>query len=56
MGHRISTESTTTDIINQGIRTNEDYEMLCKFWPKIIARLINKQYKKAEISNNSDLN
>lgn len=56
MGHRISTESTTTDIINQGIRTNEDYEMLCKFWPKIIARLINKQYKKAEISNNGDLN
>lgn len=52
MGHRISLESTTTDIINQGIRTREDYEILCKFWPNFIARIINKFYKKAENSNN----
>lgn len=52
MGHRISLESTTTDIINQGIRTKEDYEMLCKFWPKWMARIINKFYKNAEKSNN----
>lgn len=52
MGHRISLESTTTDIINQGIRTKEDYEILCKFWPKFIAKFINKFYKKAEKSNN----
>lgn len=51
MGHRISNESTTTDIINHGIRTNEDYEILCKFWPKWIARIINKYYKKSEKSN-----
>ena len=51
MGHRISRESTTTDIINKGIRTKEDYEILCKFWPKFIARLINKFYKNAEKSN-----
>lgn len=51
MGHRISVESTTTDIINNGIRTKEDYEILCKFWPKWIARIINKFYKNAEKSN-----
>lgn len=51
MGHRISLDSTTTDIINQGIRTNEDYELLCKFWPKRLARFINKFYRKAERSN-----
>ena len=42
MGHRISLESTTTDIINKGIRTREDYEIYCKFWPKWLANLINK--------------
>ncbi|MBR3161668.1 MAG: glycosyltransferase [Bacilli bacterium] len=52
MGHRISQASTTTDIINQGIRTNEDYEILCKFWPKTIAKIINKLYKNSEKSNN----
>ena len=54
MGHRISLESTTTDIINQGIRTKEDYVMLRKFWPKFIAKKINKYYKNAEKSNNID--
>lgn len=52
MGHRISDESTTTDIINNGIRTKEDYEIYCKFWPKWIAKLITKIYKNSEKSNN----
>ena len=51
MGHRISEESTTTDIINNGIRTKEDYEILCKFWPKCIAKRINNFYKNSEKSN-----
>lgn len=51
MGHRISSETTTTDIINNGIRTKEDYEILCKFWPKWIAKVLNKFYKKSEKSN-----
>lgn len=51
MGHRISLESTTTDIINNGIRTKEDFEILCKFWPKCIAKMINKFYKNSEKSN-----
>ena len=51
MGHRISLESTTTDIINNGKRTQEDFEILCKFWPKCIAKMINKFYKNSEKSN-----
>lgn len=52
MGHRISRESTTTDIINQGIRTKEDYQMFRKFWPRIIAKLLTNLYKNSEKSNN----
>lgn len=51
MGHRISESSTTTDIINNGIRTKEDYEIYCKFWPKWVAKTINKLYKSSEKSN-----
>lgn len=51
MGHRIDESSTTTDIIKQGIRTNEDLEMLEKFWPKKIAKIINKLYSQSEQSN-----
>ncbi|MBR3172506.1 glycosyltransferase family 2 protein [Candidatus Saccharibacteria bacterium] len=52
MGHRISTESTTTDIINQGIRTKEDYEIFKRFWPAPIAKFLTKFYQKSEKSNN----
>lgn len=52
MAHRISEESTTTDIINHGIRSSEDYEIFCKFWPKFIAKMITKFYKNSEKSNN----
>lgn len=52
MGHRISEVSTTTSIINSGVRTKEDLYMLKKFWPGFIAKIINKFYKKAEKSNN----
>lgn len=51
-GHRIDESTTTTDIINQGIRTKEDLFMLKKFWPNFLAKLINKIYKKSENSNN----
>ena len=51
MGHRISEESTTTDIINNGIRTKEDYDIYCKFWPKFIAKLLAGIYKNSEKSN-----
>lgn len=51
MGHRISETSTTTDIIRQGIRTKEDYDMYIKFWPKFLAILFTKVYKNSEKSN-----
>ncbi len=51
MGHRVHEASTTTKIINSNLRTKEDYEMLKKFWPVPIAKLINSFYKKAEQSN-----
>ena len=52
MGHRIHEESTTTEIINNNIRTKEDLEMFKKFWPNIIAKVINKFYSKSENNNN----
>ena len=51
MGHRISEETTTTDIINNGIRTKEDFLIYCKFWPKWFAKMINTLYKNSEKSN-----
>lgn len=51
MGHRISEESTTTDIIKQGIRTKEDFEIYSMFWPKWIAKILAKAYKSSEKSN-----
>lgn len=51
MGHRISTSSTTTSIINNGIRTKEDYEIFQRFWPKPIAKFLTKIYQKSEKSN-----
>ncbi len=51
MGHRISENSTTTDIINQGIRTKEDYEIFKRFWPAPIAKILTKLYQQSEKSN-----
>ena len=51
VGHRISESSTTTKIINQGIRTKEDYEVFQRFWPKPIAKLLTRLYQKSEKSN-----
>lgn len=51
MGHRVHDDSTTTEILKENIRTKEDYAILCRFWPKFIAKVINKFYKNAEKSN-----
>lgn len=51
MGHRVHSDSTTTEIISERIRTKEDLAMFKKFWPKSISLLINKFYVKAEDSN-----
>lgn len=51
MGHRIHEDSETTACIAANLRTKEDYEMFCKFWPKFIARILSRQYRKSEDSN-----
>lgn len=51
MGHRVHENSTTTEIIGSNQRTLEDLELLEKFWPTPIAKIINKFYKRAEDSN-----
>lgn len=51
MCHRIHEESATTAIINDNARNKENYIMFCKFWPKWVARLINRFYAKSEKSN-----
>lgn len=53
MGHRVHESSTTTEIIKDNIRTQEDLIMLNKFWPSFFAKFINKYYVKAENSNNT---
>ena len=52
MGHRVHEESTTTEIIHDHVRTKEDLEMFKRFWPKCIAKIINKFYVKSEKNNN----
>ena len=52
MGHRIHEESTTTEIINENIRTSEDLEMFKKFWPEWIAKKLNNLYVNSENNNN----
>ena len=51
VGHKISDDTTTTKIINDGIRTKEDLEIYKRFWPEWIARILNKFYKNSEKSN-----
>lgn len=52
MEHRIHSESTTTEIIKDNIRTKEDYAILRRFWITPIAKIINKAYSNSEKNNN----
>lgn len=51
MGHRIHEESETSNILRDNERTNEDYKMFCKFWPRPIARILARLYSEGEKSN-----
>ena len=51
MYHRIHEESTTSKTLEVGGRIEENYDMFCKFWPKPIAKAINRLYTKSEKSN-----
>ena len=52
MGHRIHQESTTSSLLVDNARKQEDLFVFEKFWPKWIARLIEKVYQLSEKSNN----
>lgn len=51
MYHRVHEGSETSACIADNVRIQEDLAMLEKFWPKPIARLINKMYKFAQTLN-----
>lgn len=51
MHHRIHEGSETTALIQDNTRTEEDLEMLCRFWPHPIARIINIAYSRGQKSN-----
>lgn len=52
MHHRVHAGSTTSQVIGETGRSEEDYRMFLEFWPSTIAKLLLKQYSKAEKSNN----
>lgn len=51
MSHRIHEESTTTELIENNVRYEEDFEMFKIFWPQWIAYLIMRGYSKSQNSN-----
>ena len=51
MAHRIHDESTTHAMIQDNLRTGEDFEMYSKFWPKPVAKLIARLYSNSEKFN-----
>lgn len=51
MLHRIHEGSTTSELLEQKARRQEDIFMFRKFWPLPVARMIEKIYQKAEQSN-----
>lgn len=51
MLHRIHEESETSHLIQDNRRTQEDLEMLCRFWPRPLARTINRVYSTGQKSN-----
>lgn len=51
MEHRIHQESTTSELIEENGRREEDLYMFRKFWPGWVAKMIEKVYQKSEESN-----
>ena len=49
--HRIHTKSTTSILIANKERTKEDLRMFCRFWPKSLAKILNRFYHISETFN-----
>lgn len=54
VGHRIHADSVTTSIIEDDKRSDEEYLIYCKFWPKPIARFLVSLYAGGQKSNQLD--
>jgi len=54
IGHRIHEGSETTNSIENGVRSAEDFDMYRKYWPDSIARFLLRHYERGLESN--DLN
>lgn len=52
MYHRIHADSTTSEILRDNGRKQEDLEMFSLFWPNVIAHILEHFYKSGEESNN----
>lgn len=47
--HRMNSENQTVKLLNtSNIRYNDEYSILCRFWPKIIAKLLMVFYSKSK--------
>ena len=51
MCHRIHEDSETSNTISDNTRTKEDYMMFNLFWPKGLAKCLNRFYKKSQNTN-----
>lgn len=51
MHHRIHEGSETTALIEDDTRSNEDLEMLHKFWPHVVAMILFRFYSLSQSSN-----
>lgn len=51
MCHRIHEDSTTSEMIRNNIRGQEDYKIFCRFWPNSIAKWLAGVYGTSEKSN-----
>ncbi|MCH4053133.1 MAG: glycosyltransferase [Atopobiaceae bacterium] len=53
MRHRVHEGSETSAVIAEHLRTNEDLQILRRFWPEPVARLIARAYSTSEKSNDA---
>ena len=51
MGHRIHSDSGTTETIESGVRAKEELIMFKRYWPDWIAKKLASKYKNAMTSN-----
>ena len=52
LARRIHEDSLTTSVIANKIKSEEDFKIFNRYWPKPIAKLLLKVYSKSEDSNN----